>query len=508
MNVLLADDESLVRSSLRSMLHDLSIPVQVIGEARNGEEMVELVRQRQPDLVFVDIRMPRLNGLDAIRRGKAVSPYTQWVILSGYSEFAYAKEALELGTHGYLLKPASPEELAQCMSAAVAEHKKTLAALNLEFEHMLVSLLHGTGPRDEMNLGPFFSHCEYHCVMFVMDSSRNDTDGCRRQAFDSDLQQMMNDLPQGPKSRAALLTLREGHLALIWARDVSAGSERDQLCADGKQVITSAYEQCVEQCIQRHSTTGFAIYALQTAGGSSCGIMQQQMAELQSLASLRMLLPDGQVYKLTDLQSHAIRPDVRQLAIRLDQLCRHYAAKDYVNYHKELTQIEQCLTTLHLWHGSLALDHVCRFMNRAIGAGLSPEHASAHWIRLLQQRGENILADTPSENNWQGDLVQRVMAYVDRHYMNDIGIGQIAGEMNVTPNYLSSLFHKKGGITFVKYLTKTRMLKAKELLLTRPNLKIQTVAEQVGYHSTRHFTKLFSEYYGCYPSELREKHRA
>ncbi|MOA39027.1 HTH-type transcriptional activator Btr [compost metagenome] len=78
-------------------------------------------------------------------------------------------------------------------------------------------------------------------------------------------------------------------------------------------------------------------------------------------------------------------------------------------------------------------------------------------------------------------------------------------DMDVTPNYLSSLFHKKMGETFTKYLTHIRMVKAKELLLRNPGLKVQEVAEQVGYYSTRHFTKLFLDHFDCYPSEMHQR---
>jgi two-component system response regulator YesN len=88
--------------------------------------------------------------------------------------------------------------------------------------------------------------------------------------------------------------------------------------------------------------------------------------------------------------------------------------------------------------------------------------------------------------------------------MYDIGIGQIAEQLHMTPNYLSTLFHKKTGSTFMVYLTKTRMLRAKELLAD-PHIQIQQVAEQVGYSSARYFTKLFTESVGCYPSEYRSR---
>src|SRR5258708_34117955 len=115
MRVLIADDESFGRANLRSTLQGLDIPIDIIGEALNGEELVELVRQSLPDVVFVDIRMPKVNGLEAIRLAKNDSPDTKWFILTGFSEFDYAKEPIRLGTGDYLLKPISPDELKNFM---------------------------------------------------------------------------------------------------------------------------------------------------------------------------------------------------------------------------------------------------------------------------------------------------------------------------------------------------------------------------------------------------------
>jgi two-component system response regulator YesN len=104
------------------------------------------------------------------------------------------------------------------------------------------------------------------------------------------------------------------------------------------------------------------------------------------------------------------------------------------------------------------------------------------------------------------DLVDQMLRYIDQHYMKNIGLNQIAGELNVTPSYLSALFHKKTGTTFIKYLTRLRILKAKELLLGT-NLQIRQIAEQVGYHSTRYFTRLFVDMVGEFPSDFRKKTR-
>ncbi len=92
------------------------------------------------------------------------------------------------------------------------------------------------------------------------------------------------------------------------------------------------------------------------------------------------------------------------------------------------------------------------------------------------------------------------------NYARDIGIGRIAFNLGVTPNYLSTLFHKETGITFVKYLTRLRLEKARDLLAPGRSL-VQDVAREVGYASVRHFSRLFQKQFGTYPSELQKQEK-
>lgn len=96
MRVLVADDEKLSRVSLISMLEESERDISIAGEATNGEDLLNALSKMQPDVAFVDIRMPKMNGLEAIEHGRKLSPHTQWVILSGFSEFDYARKALSL----------------------------------------------------------------------------------------------------------------------------------------------------------------------------------------------------------------------------------------------------------------------------------------------------------------------------------------------------------------------------------------------------------------------------
>ena len=127
----------------RSMLGDLELPIEIVDEATNGEELVAKLAQHLPDIAFVDIRMPTLSGLEAIKLGKSASPQTTWYILTGFSEFDYAQEAIRLGVSSYLLKPVNPEELIKVLNEYLEGSKKRKAAQNEKFERELLALYHG-----------------------------------------------------------------------------------------------------------------------------------------------------------------------------------------------------------------------------------------------------------------------------------------------------------------------------------------------------------------------------
>lgn len=121
MQIVIIDDEPLARVTLISMLADCPIKTQVVAEGSKGQDVMILTQKWQPDICFVDIRMPGWDGLKGIKEAKAHSPHTLWIILTGFSEFEYAKEAINLGVSCFLLKPIDPVELNQVISTLSAQ---------------------------------------------------------------------------------------------------------------------------------------------------------------------------------------------------------------------------------------------------------------------------------------------------------------------------------------------------------------------------------------------------
>ncbi|MBU5445437.1 response regulator [Paenibacillus sp. MSJ-34] len=495
MNIVLADDESLVRAGLRSMLNELNMPLQVVGEARNGEEAVRLIEEQRPDVAFVDIRMPKLSGLDVIAHGKTVSPLTKWIILSGYSEFQYAKEALRLGACNYLLKPVSLQELKDSVVQANEALRQHMIERNGRFEHALVSWMQGRTPLHEANHLLASVHCKG--LAFYIDSCLPERELADFQhRLINELQSMIRDRFLSGEFHSFAIALNEGHPAIIWAWHPSGrrrAEERER-----------QLEQAVRQWLEQVPGTQFAVTAIELEECAGLESMAEQIGRLQTVASLRSMLSLNATYRLSGLTALASHEEWLRIGARLENVCRSYRHRNYPAYAREVDLLEKEMNEI----GTLDRKALCRiqeFLAYSLGVAY-PSGELADWFKTLQHHGDSMLSSAASQSdNEQKDIVQCVIAYVDQNYMHDIGIKQIAELLHVTPNYLSTLFHKKHGSTFIKYLTETRMLKAKELLLKEPDLKVRQVAEAVGYYSTRHFTKLFTEQFGCYPSECRDK---
>lgn len=132
LSYVVADDESKIRLGVKLMIEDLGLAMKCIGEASDGQSLLEFLQVLKPDICFVDIRMPGITGIEAIRKGRTLSRDTKWVIMTGYAEFEYAKEAISLGVEEYLLKPIDEDELIDIYSKIISQLSNKIEINNVQ----------------------------------------------------------------------------------------------------------------------------------------------------------------------------------------------------------------------------------------------------------------------------------------------------------------------------------------------------------------------------------------
>ena len=139
--LIIVDDERIIRESISKCINWNEIDIEVIGVCKNGIEAYDMIVDTHPDIVLTDIEMPVLSGLKLIEKVNELNLSTEFVILSGYSDFTFATQAMKYGIQHYLLKPCSPEEIISTMQDVIAKCKQKHTYIQLETQHKeLISL--------------------------------------------------------------------------------------------------------------------------------------------------------------------------------------------------------------------------------------------------------------------------------------------------------------------------------------------------------------------------------
>ncbi|MEK3914084.1 response regulator [Paenibacillus sp. FSL H7-0331] len=493
MRIVIADDESLVRISLTSMIVEMEGAWELAGEATNGAELLELIRREKPDIVLVDIRMPLLNGLQAMEKGSIISPNTYWIIVSGYSDFSYVQEALKRGAVDYLLKPVSPQDLEEALIKSSQEKQKRQLLLGKRFENELVSLVHGLTDVHMLPDDSMIPHVRFQIVMIYNDGSHCDVGKMVGRSPYLDKLRCSMDAYSASGVYGVFILMPMGGAAFITAWNQADHCRSNTLV---QQLLTN-----LKEAVHQDGNNRIAITAIFSEECENCNVLLERLDELQAWGPLRAVNGINCCSSAAELAKLSSKEGVEELAAILLRLNQCYKEKDYMTYAKTVIDLERwshkheesCLSTLK--------SAICDFIHVGLDCKLDHTQTFSHWKDGLSRHGEQLLS---SGEGIGCSLVDMSIAYIEQKYMQDISITQVAQELNVTPNYLSTLFRKKTGTTFIKYVTHIRMLKSKELLAL-PNAQVQKVSEQMGYLSTRHFTKLFKEHTGCYPSDYRKQ---
>ncbi len=497
MKILIADDEKLVRYSLRSMLEEIGIPSGSIVDAGDGQEMVETAARSLPDVAFVDIRMPRLDGLQGIERGRACSPGTRWIILTSHSSFDYAKRAIELGAADYLLKPVSPEDLRRVLDRLAADRRRDMLRASEEFESRLNALLHNTLSLESEPL-EHVSGARLRAGLLQFDGALGEKELMEKQlAACSELRARMASAA-APRLRLGLVTTPEGGLAVAggWQPGAGEGPAREVL--DG-------FLKSAQAALDGAGGGEVRVTMLVTDECPSFREFQRQLEWAEGAAALRIALGIGGRIALADLRAVRVSDPLALLCADLERAARAWRSRNRLEFAAAVDGARRAADGLA--DGGAAARgaetvrrHVERYLDCALGFRLPDPAGLAELLARLAGQVSSIAADERGAGT--GRLVEEVLAFVETAYAEDVGIARIAFRLGVTPNYLSSLFHRRQGVTFVQYVTRLRMEKASELL--RGGARVQEAARAVGYSSVRHFSRLYFRHFDRHPSRLRE----
>lgn len=445
--LLIADDEALEREGLELIVKRAMPDTFDITHAENGRIAIQRADEMRPDIVFMDIKMPGIQGLEAVKEIKTRHPQAKFVLVTAYDNFAYAKEAISLGVKEYLLKPMRRDQIVDILGKLVeeiaGERKKReeelrLSERALEFmplaeKEIALSLM--LDPLHNHLLDPLFGLLDLHvvcgcaCVISLpvkKDGTIDTPPGMGNEQFYEAIRS---------RAKAAVPVAVVGPVVSRWIALFLVNGD------EGKPFFTFRTESL------------------------------QWGKELSSFVTEQLLT--GATFGLG-----TVKPGIEGLRGSFREAL--YAAAS---------------------EGVEPLQAFDRLPEEAAGAAKGLEVA-------VFPRGDDMNRQLDELQEERGrrakSVLDRALDYIRKHYREDISLERAADHAGLNPYYLSKLFKLQTGETFIDHITRLRIDKAKELL-TDEQYSLKEICYQVGYNDPNYFSRAFKRATGVTPSQYRQQ---
>lgn len=522
--VLLVDDEANARESIVRVIDWEKLGFEMVGQASNGEEALDLAERLQPDVLMTDIKMPFMDGLELCCRIKRLLPSIRLAIFSGFDEFEYAKEAITQQVEEYILKPIDTQELMLVfqrmrtnMDAEIAERRDIQRlrqyyeqSLPLLQQQMLIELLENrVDSRDVSKLLIGYEldiAAASYCVAALQHRYADDLSPEEGRLFEVSLCQLIRDTLGNDLryhliqrlDRIVLLFLLDGQTT-TWVIEllnplfaicrkllnirISIGVGHSCTRTDN---IALSYEQaCNALEYWMVAEQGQCVFIGDMEPGASCSILPDAGYAEELLRQIRAGTEqelNEAVKRLIDHLKH-IHTGVQQIRIYLLEL---------------QADLLKLIRTYCITDGKAIQDTL---LQQGLTMPFSDMDEFEQW--LLQYCNKLRQMARRERKYTVRLLVDRLNALLQEQYMDyELSLESACDQLGVSTAYMSTLFKKETGQGFVNYLTDLRMDKALELL-TASDKKTYQIAEAVGYSDANYFSYVFKRKFGVAPTKYR-----
>lgn len=535
--VFLVEDEMVIRRGIKNSIDWEKEGYIFCGEASDGELAYPMIIKEKPDILITDIRMPFMDGLELCKLVKKELPNIKILILSGYDEFDYAKEAIHLGVTEYLLKPISSGKLLEALngvSESIRREKedKDLVRKYMEemrentehekqkfFEQMIAGNLSmadalETGEKYEMNL----SAGMYNLLLFRFTlGEENRKSGELLGEAEYAIEKLTERLEYVFEFQRGV----EGWAFLLMADNEEQMSERvKELSKDLEEIMknysTIAYFGGIGQPVARLRELEESFREAERA------LAARFTMELNRIISVEDIRMAQNVDTLDDIEITSFG-EIEKTRTMLEKFLNNGAEDEidefvdvYINELSEENLKSVLMRQYIIMDAYIVMMSFCEKFEGIEGEmqAQSEELKNSmktiqtleeikNYIRMLLKKIIGV-RDTISGRRYS-DIIEIAKDQIRKTYMSDeISLNTIAAEVGMSPSYFSSIFSKEMGKTFVEYLTEIRMDRAKELLMCS-SMKTSEIGYEVGYKDPHYFSYIFKKTQNCTPKEFRAR---
>ncbi|MBW7475429.1 response regulator [Paenibacillus oenotherae] len=530
MKVMVIDDEPIVRKGLQKLIAWEQYGFQWLGTAENGEEALELIEAKRPDLIIVDCKMPHMDGLQLLgavnERGIALKS----VILSGYDEFMYAQQALQLGASDYLLKPPDLERFLEVILRVKKEwedENRLKQQLRDNYPVMVERFLLGLMAGGRQSPESFREKVEYLKLPIHSGPLRicrleiEDETGQLDQYTIEDQQligfAVMNIIGETFEEWPAKVIFQEGSRRFIMLFNISGMEQVPQLRQLLLQLIDNLkatlklgatigvsrhFTSAINECKPAYEAAKIALQYKYYTGANKVIFLddvEEEQGGVVAAPKEREPLHEEELFmSIRVCNENGLEAWLAAFALLLkEQGCSSHETKTL-----SLQQMIAVTHTMIEMHPQLQLDEL-------LTAGDIEQIFTAGTLEELMQllRGFLFKLLTLTQNlrkSGKNAVIERTKVFIQAQYAGNITLETIAAEVFLSPVYLSFLFKQVEAMNITDYIANIRIENAKRLLKTTSS-KTYEIANLVGYQDDKYFSRIFKKKVGMTPSEYRNQ---
>ena len=526
--IMLADDEGIVIDSLKFIIEKEFGDECQIEYAKTGRSVIELAENYRPDIAIMDIQMPGINGIDAMKEIRANNKNVIFIVMSAYDKFDYAKEAIKLGVMEYITKPMEKSKIIAALQKAMGKIDKE--RMKRSNDLLIREKLETVVPIIESGL--------IYNMLF-------------QEHFTEDIDNYKNLLG---------ITQNQAYMLAVVCGDDQEGSHMTN--AVGSSVKMQQHDKVVRECMKEYypncvvgSTMGNKLAVMIPYDGDKMEYNERIAIIEKSRELVRVLRRKTDISFRVGISSVKTLEEARDSykealnaltmttgsVAHVDDLpigCQYEA--DYpIHLEKRLFaevkngETDHAIATAETYFDLVAANYADDLMNmrlKVLEFALFAEHLAyesggmTYEFRAREDYLPTIMAisDLDTLKKWFGDkigtathnvsckateksmsVVETAKEYIQNNYSKDISLDDVSRTVNISPYYFSKIFKEETGEGFVEYLTGIRIEKAKELLNTT-EYSIKEICSMVGYADPNYFSRSFKKNVGVTPTEHKD----
>lgn len=478
--VLIVEDEKMIRQGIRTMIQRCDIPVDTILECNNGEKALEILAEQDVEVMFTDIRMPKMNGIELVHRVQQFEKKPIIVAISGYADFNYAVEMLKSGVREYLLKPIEREKLQELLRMLEDEinqnHLSSQTNQKLGYQQLKYILLNAQITENEMDTleqkyGEDFHLQKYSiCVLQAKEEVLNVPSIYLHNIEDNDVYLVTEELAEEEEQiednyigisgvHSGIREMRQAYKEALTARKLAFCTNRHKVYYADKR------EKKIPEALLLE-----AQHLIEPE-------MKSQRVQLLGTDKTEELAKSFN--KLFDaVKKCRLKP--MEFVVCMDSFFDE-VRKTYKNITDEDTE---SIKTLSKYYSYPNLDQY--------------ENAFMDWLFAFHEKLNSQLGGNKNQQR-----IKMAIEYIQKNYDKELNMAMVSNYISMNYSLFSYLFKEYTGSNFVNYLKQIRMEEAKKLL-TETDMKVIEISQTVGYDNEKHFMKVFKASYGVSPTEYRK----